>query len=144
MRGTSYTSPPRSGSASPPRSGSAAHCGTSARACSCCPCAAGGGSAAERRAVLGSAVAGGSRAGYRSAEDLASRYSTATLVSRYAAGGTAGGSTDDRILLFVISADCGAARRHSSSWCWWRTKFWSSRFFLWTAFNSVAFQETHF
>ena len=39
-----------------------------------------------------------------------SRYSTATLVSRYAAGGTAGGSTDDRILLFVISADCGAAR----------------------------------
>ena len=42
------------------------------------------------------------------------------------------------------SADCGAARRHSSSW-WWRTKFWSSRFFLWTEFNSDAFlKQTHF
>ena len=46
--------------------------------------------------------------------------------------------------LVEVPADCGAARRHSSSWWWWRTKFWSSRFFLWTAFNSVAFQETHF
>ena len=31
-----------------------------------------------------------------------------------AAGGTAGGSADDHIL-FLVSADCGAARRHSSS-----------------------------
>ena len=51
----------------------------------------------------------------------------ATFLSRHAAGGTAGGSADARILLFVVSADCGAARRHSSS-CWWRAKRWSSRF----------------
>ena len=62
----------------------------------------------------------------------------------YAAGGTAGGSADD-LIPFLVTADCGALRRHSSSWWWWRTKFWSSRLFLWTAFNSVAFlQETHF
>ena len=42
-----------------------------------------------------------------------------------------------------LAAVCGATRRHSSSW-WWRTKFWSSRFFLWTEFNSVAYQEAHF
>ena len=49
------------------------------------------------------------------------------------------------ISFFLASADYGAERRHSSSWWWWRTKFWSSRLFLWTAFNSVAFlQETHF
>ena len=41
------------------------------------------------------AVAGGCRAGYRSAQDLASRCSPATFVSRHAAGGTAGGSADD-------------------------------------------------
>ena len=63
-------------------------------------------------------------------------------LARYAAGGTAGGSTDDRVLLFV-TADCGTARRHSFSW-WWRTKFWSSWFSPKTAFNSVAFQKTHF
>ena len=49
-----------------------------------------GGTAAECRAVLFRTVAGGCRPGYRSAEDLALRYSTTTLVSRYAAGGTAG------------------------------------------------------
>ena len=43
----------------------------------------------------------------------------------------------------LVAADCGAARQHSSSW-WWRTKFWSSRFSPKTAFNSVAFQKTHF
>ena len=59
-----------------------------------------------------------------------------------AAGGTAGGSADDHIL-FLVTADCGALRRHSSSW-WWRTKFWSSRFSPKTAFNRVAFQKTHF
>ena len=49
---------------------------------------------------------------------------------------------EDRVLLFV-TADCGTARRHSSSW-WWRTKFWSSCFFPRTAFNIVAYQKTHF
>ena len=92
-----------------------------------CSCAADGGTAAESRAVLCHAVAGGCRAGYRSAEDLASRCSSATLVSRHAAGGTAGGSADDRILL-LIAADLGAARRHSSSSWSWRAKRWSSRF----------------
>ena len=63
--------------------------------------------------------------------------------ARSAAGGTAGGSADDRIII-LVAADCGAARRHSSSWRW-RTKFWSSRFFLWTEFNSDAFlSETLF
>ena len=63
--------------------------------------------------------------------------------ARSAAGGTAGGSADDHFL-FLVTADCGADRGHSSSW-WWRTNFWSSRFFLWTEFNSDAFlQETHF
>ena len=34
--------------------------------------------------------------------------------------------------------------RHSSSW-WWRLRFWSSRFFLWTETNSDAcLKETHF
>ena len=42
------------------------------------------------------------------------------------AGATAGGSADDHIL-FLVSADCGAPSRLSSSW-WWRTKFWSSMF----------------
>ena len=56
-----------------------------------------------------------SRAGYRSAQDPASRFSSATLVSRHAAGGTVGGSADDRFLL-LVTAECGAPRRHSSSW----------------------------
>ena len=37
--------------------------------------------------------------------------------ARYAAGGTAGGSAEDRIL-FLFAADFGAAHRHSSSWLW--------------------------
>ena len=96
----------------------------------------------ECRPVLYRPVAGGCSAGYRSAEDPASRCPYACGPARYAVGGTVGGSTDDLVLLFV-TADCGTARRHSSSW-WWRTKFWSSRFFLRTAFNSVAHQKTHF
>ena len=51
-------------------------------------------------------------------------------VLRATAGGTAGGSADDRIL-FSVTADYGAARRHSSSWSW-RAEFWSSRFSSWT------------
>ena len=43
-------------------------------------------------------------------------------------GGTAGGSADDNIL-FLVAADCGAERRHSSSSSW-RAKRWSSRFSL--------------
>ena len=60
-------------------------------------------------------VAGGCRAGYRSAKDLASRCSSATFASRHAVGGTVGGSADDSFL-FLVTADCGAPRRHSSSW----------------------------
>ena len=62
------------------------------------------------RAVLCHVSTGVCRAGYRSAEGLASRCSFATLVSRHAAGGTAGGSADDYLLLFDIAADYGAAR----------------------------------
>ena len=40
------------------------------------------------------------------------------IPTRHATGGTAGGSADDRTLLF-LAADYGAARRHSSSWWWW-------------------------
>ena len=54
------------------------------------------------------------------------RCSSATFVSRHAAGGTVGGSADDRILFF-FAADHGAERGHSSSWSW-RAKCWSSRF----------------
>ena len=46
--------------------------------------------------------------------------------ARYGAAGTAGGSADDRVL-FLLAADYGAERGHSSSW-WWRAKLWSSRF----------------
>ena len=43
-----------------------------------------------------------------------------------------------------VAADCGAARRHSSS-CWWRAKRWSSRFSPRTEFNLfVFFFRTHF
>ena len=56
------------------------------------------------------------RAGYRSAGDLASRCSSATFVSRHAAGGTAGGSADDSLL--PQAADSRADRRQSSS-VWW-------------------------
>ena len=45
----------------------------------------------------------------------------ATLLWRHATGGTTGGSADDRIL-FLVAADCGAARRHSSSG-WWRASW---------------------
>ena len=41
-------------------------------------------------------------------------------------------------ILFLVAADCGAARRHSSTWSW-KAKFWSSRFSSRTGFNSVAF-----
>ena len=74
-----------------------------------CSCAANGGTAAECRAVPCHAVAGDCRAGYRSAQDLASRYSSATFLSRAAAGGTAGGSAYGRILVYV-AADNGAER----------------------------------
>ena len=47
------------------------------------------------------------------------RIPVANLGSRASAGGTAGGSTDDHILVFLFAADYGAERRHSSSW-WWR------------------------
>ena len=59
----------------------------------------------------------------------------ANRCSRYAAGGTAGGSADDRIL-FLVAADYGAERRHSSSWSW-RAKRWSSRFSSQREFNSA-------
>ena len=59
-----------------------------------CPCAADGGTVAKYRSVLRRTLTC-SRAGSRSAEDLASRCSSATFVSRHAAGGTAGGSVDD-------------------------------------------------
>ena len=62
--------------------------------------------------------AGCCRAGYRRAQDHPREHPYATLVSRHATGGTAGGSADDRIL-FLIAADYGAQRRHSSSWWWW-------------------------
>ena len=78
-------------------------------------CAADGGTVAGCSPFLRHVSASGCRAGYRSAEDLASRCSSATFVSRHAAGGTAGGSAADRIL-FLVTADCGAPRRHSSSW----------------------------
>ena len=73
-----------------------------------CPCTADGGTVAEYRSVLRRTLTC-SREGYRSAEDLASRCSSATVVSRHAAGGTAGGGADDRFLVFA-AADCGAAR----------------------------------
>ena len=53
--------------------------------------------------------------------------STANLCSRYAAGGTVGGSADNLVL--SQAADCRANRRHSSSW-WWRATRRSSRFFF--------------
>ena len=85
--------------------GSAAHRGADRRRCpfradSRRPCAADGGTVAEPRAVLCRTLTC-SRAGHRSAQDLASRGSSATFVSRHAAGGTAGGSADDRFLVFA-------------------------------------------
>ena len=50
-----------------------------------------------------------------------------------AAGGTAGGSTDDRVI-FLVSADYGADRGHSSSAGWWATRR-SSRFSPRTEFH---------
>ena len=53
-----------------------------------------------------------------------------------AAGGTAGGSTYDRVI-FLVAADYGSDRGHSSSsWTWssWR----SARFFPRTEFNSCC------
>ena len=64
-------------------------------------------------------------------------------IARYAAGGTPGGSADDRILFF-LAADYGAHRSHSSSWSW-RANFQSSRFSYQTEFNSAAwFPGTQF
>ena len=45
---------------------------------------------------------------------------------------TVGGSADDYLLFFVIAADYGAERCHSS-WGSWRAKRQSSRFSSWTA-----------
>ena len=73
-----------------------------------CSCSADGGSVAEYRSVLRRTPTC-SRAGYRSAQDLASRCSSATLLSRAAAGGTAGSSANDHFL-FLAAADCGAER----------------------------------
>ena len=56
--------------------------------------------------------------------------STATLVSRYAAWNS----------WWKYRRPCPTLRFFNRE----RTKFLSSRFFLWTALNSVAFQETHF
>ena len=61
------------------------------------------------------------------------RISAANLGSRATAGGTAGGSTDDRVT-FLVAADYGADRGHSSSAGWWATRT-SSRFSLRTEFN---------
>ena len=51
-----------------------------------------------------------SRAGYRRTQDPAFRCLYAHGRARSAAGGTAGGSTDD-YFLFLVTTDCGAARR---------------------------------
>ena len=69
----------------------------------------------------------GSRAGYRSAQVHHRRRPTRTLVPEPQLAEQVGSA--DGSFLFLDSAVCGAARRHSSSWGW-RTKFWSSRFFL--------------
>ena len=81
---------------------------------------------------------------HRSAEDLASRCSSATFLSRHAAGGTAGGSADDSLL--PHAADSQADRRQSSS-AWWSWSFRaSSRFSPRTEFNCDFFFVfgTHF
>ena len=103
--------------------------------------AADGGTAAGHHAFLRHASAC-SRAGYRSAQDLVRRCPCVHRCARYAAGGTAGGSADDRIL-FLAAADYGAERRHSSSWSW-RANYWSSRFSPWTEFNSAVLVRNAF
>ena len=105
----------------------------------------GGGKEKRERETAGGFLQGfgqrGARAGHRSAQDLTRCYPSALCGPRSADGGTAGGSADDRILL-LASADCGAPRRHSSSWSW-LAEFSSSRFSSRTEFNNAAvFQET--
>ena len=85
-----------------------------------------------------------SRAGHRSAQDLARWRPHAHCSARYAAGETAGRSADGHVLFFPIAADCGAEPRHSCT-CSCRAKRWSSRFSSQTEFNSAAcFSGTHF
>ena len=128
--------------ASAARACPAAHCGALCRPCTCgshgansrFSCAADGGIAAGHHALL---PVPEQQSCYRSAQDLARRCPCAHRCARYAAGGTAGGSADDRIL-FLAATEYGAECQHSSSWSW-RANRWSSRFFLWTEFNSAAF-----
>ena len=77
-----------------------------------CSCAADGGTAAEHRPVLCCAVAGGCRAGYRSAEDLPGQDSAA-LGGRSAPaadGGTVGARADCRVFFLAPAAYCRADR----------------------------------
>ena len=69
----------------------------------------------------------------RRAQDHHRAHPAANRGSRAAAGGAAGGSADDRII-FLVAADYGADRGHSSS-AGWRVTRRSSRFSPRTEFN---------
>ena len=81
------------------------------------PSAADGRTAARRPPVLRHLLAGGCRAGHRSAEDLPGHDSAALGGSSAPAadGGTVGACADCLVLFFAPAAYCRADRRHSSS-----------------------------